>query len=92
MKEAEKIGMSELRCTAPKGELEAGSGVVGGNKFDGRFAGLRIGHLREEDGAVVRGAKELLKRELVVGHLAFPFFPNIAHSAPPMKIIQTGES
>jgi len=79
----EKIGMREFRGAAPKRELGLGRGGVRGNKFDGRFAGLRLGRLREEDGAVVRGAEELVKQEFIVGDLAFPFFPNIAHHAPP---------
>lgn len=81
--DAEKIGVRELRGAGPKRELCFGGGGVSGNKFDSGLAGLRFGRLREEDGAVVGGAEELVKQEFIVGDLAFPFFPNIAHRAPP---------
>jgi hypothetical protein len=82
VKEAQKIRMGQLRDLVPNGKLLAGRGIVGRNKFDGGLTRLRVGELREEDGAVIGGSEEMMKGELVVGQLAFPLFPNIAHSAP----------
>lgn len=59
--DGEKIGMRELRGAAPKRELGLGRGGVRRDKFDGCIARPRLGRLREEDGAMVRGAEESLK-------------------------------
>jgi hypothetical protein len=82
VKEAQETRMRQLRDLVPDGKLLAGGGIVGRNKFDGSLTRLRVGELREEDRAVIGGSEEMVKRELVVGQLAFPLFPNIAHSAP----------
>jgi hypothetical protein len=74
--------MRELGDLVPDGKLLASRGIVGRNKFDGGLAGLRIGELREEDGAVIGGSEKMVQRELVVRQLTFPLFPNIAHVAP----------
>jgi hypothetical protein len=82
VKQAQKIRMRQLRDLVPNCKLLAGGGIVGRNKFDGGLTRLRVGELREEDGAVIGGSEKMVKRELVVRELAFPLFPNIAHSAP----------
>jgi hypothetical protein len=82
VEEADEIGMRELSNLVPNGKLLACGWIIGRNKFDGGLAGIGIGELRQEDGAVIGGSEEMMKRELIVGELAFPLFPNIAHGAP----------
>jgi len=82
VKKAQQIRMREFRDLVPDGKLLAGGRIVGRDKLNGGLAGLRIGKLREKDSAVIGGSEEMVKRELVVGELALPLFPNIAHGAP----------
>jgi hypothetical protein len=82
VEESHEIRMRELRDLVPDRELLACSGIVGRNKFDGGLPWVGIGELGEEDSAVIGGSEEMVKREFIVGELAFPLFPNIAHGAP----------
>src|SRR6266513_4251733 len=56
VQDAHQIGMSQLRCAAPKRELEI-SGGTGGNEFDGRVLSLRSSGLGEENGGDGRTVK-----------------------------------
>src|ERR1700739_861701 len=52
MKNAQQVGMREMRSACPGGELAIGRGGIRGDEFDGGFLRLRRGALREEDDAV----------------------------------------
>src|SRR5256885_7176083 len=68
VQDAHQIGMSQLRCAAPKRELDIRGGT-GGNEFDGRFLSLRTSQLGEENGGVVRTSQVLPQPESIVDDL-----------------------
>jgi hypothetical protein len=80
MKNAKKLGMTELRGAAPDGELLVGRGNVRGNKLDGSLRGSRLIESGQEDGAVIGITEELLQRKSIVDQIAFVLFPEITHS------------
>src|SRR6266550_2286455 len=82
VQDAHQIGMSQLRCAAPKRELDIRGGT-GGNEFDGRFLSLRTSQLGEENGGVVRTSQVLPQPESIVDDLTFAQLPDITHVAPP---------
>src|SRR2546430_6956418 len=53
VQDAHQIGMSQLRCAAPKRELEIRGGT-GGDEIDGRLFSFRASELGQEKGGGVR--------------------------------------
>jgi len=82
LKNREQVGMSEMNCALPEGELLFGSGRTGGDQFEHRFLARGIREFREIRGLEFGAGKALPQDESALDRLAFPLFPLFAHNAP----------